>query len=207
MNKTLIIGGGNFPKNIDIIQFSKGYDNIIAVDRGYELLLKDNIRPNYLLGDFDSIKKNITIDSNIEIIKYPSEKSMTDMELAIEKSIELKSSFVVILGGTGSRLDHTFINVLLLKKLLENNIEGKIIDDNNEALLIDGNKKIEKCDFKYLSIVPLFNNTIISIRGVKYPLNNKKVSYGSSLCISNEITDSFSEIYTSNYSVVFKSKD
>lgn len=207
MSNTLIIGGGDFPSNIDLKDLFESFDNIIAADRGYELLYRCNIKPDFLLGDFDSIETNLKIDSSVEIIEYPSEKSMTDMEIAIDKAVEIKSKYVVILGATGSRLDHTFINMLLLKKLFDNNILGKIIDDNNEVTIIKNHAKVAKNKFKYLSIIPLFDNTIISLEGVKYPLDNQKVKYGSSLCISNEIISDFANIKTSNYCIIFMSKD
>ena len=69
MTNILIVAGGNFPENINISKLSEKNEIIIAVDKGYELLFNNNIKPDYLLGDFDSISKNLKIDSNINKIK------------------------------------------------------------------------------------------------------------------------------------------
>ena len=64
---TLIISGGTtdeiFLKNY--LNNNK-FDSIIAVDKGLEILNIFKIEPNYIIGDFDSINKEIL---NIEVGK------------------------------------------------------------------------------------------------------------------------------------------
>lgn len=76
----LIVSGGN----VDIEIKEKEYDKIIAVDKGLESVYKQNIKPDYIVGDFDSVDKNI-IDfyknKGIEIKEYNSEKDYTDTEI------------------------------------------------------------------------------------------------------------------------------
>lgn len=207
MNKTLIVGGGRFPTNIKLKEIIKECNCIIGVDKGYEFLVDNNIKVDFLLGDFDSINNKFKIDDSIEIIKYPSEKSMTDMDIAIEKAIEINSDEVIILGSTGTRLDHTIINIFLLKKLLDNNILATIIDDNNEIQMINNKVKIKNDHFKYISIIPIMDNTIVTLKGVKYPLNDMIINFGDSLPISNEIIDEYANITTNKYTILIKSKD
>lgn len=207
MTNILIVAGGNFPENINISKLSEKNEIIIAVDKGYELLFNNNIKPDYLLGDFDSISKNLKIDSNINKIKYPSEKSMTDLEIGIELAIELKAHKVTIIGATGTRLDHTFINIILLKKLFDNNIKGEILDDNNLIYIIKNYYEVESNEYKYLSIIPLYKDTIVSLKGVKYPLDKNNIRFGSSLGISNEIIEEKAYVEVNNYALLFLSND
>lgn len=132
---------------------------------------------------------------------------MTDMDIAIEKAIEINSDEVIILGSTGTRLDHTIINIFLLKKLLDNNILATIIDDNNEIQMINNKVKIKNDHFKYISIIPIMDNTIVTLKGVKYPLNDMIINFGDSLPISNEIIDEYANITTNKYTILIKSKD
>ena len=66
---TLIVTGGKINKKFlkKHLQTNK-YDIIIAVDKGLESLDKLNIIPNYIVGDFDSIDKNV-------LEKYKNSKS------------------------------------------------------------------------------------------------------------------------------------
>lgn len=207
MIKTIIVAGGNFPTNIYLETIFQKVNYIIAADRGFDYLKSLNIRPNFLIGDFDSLDSNLEKIRDVEIIKYPIEKSMTDLDIAIEKSILLSSNEVLILGGSGTRLDHTIINIFLLKKLFDKGIIGKIIDDNNEIILGKGIFDINKSSHKYLSVIPLYGNTKLSISGVKFPLENKIVNPFDSLTISNEIIEDSSKVEVSDYSIIIKSQD
>ena len=54
--KTLIVSGGNVGKEIlNKTIKNNNFNNIIAVDKGLEILDECNIQPNYIIGDFDSV--------------------------------------------------------------------------------------------------------------------------------------------------------
>ena len=83
--KTLIVSGGN----VDILflkeLLKEKYDCIIAVDKGIEALHELNIKPSYIVGDFDSVNKdivNIYRNENIQIQQHNPEKDYTDKEYA-----------------------------------------------------------------------------------------------------------------------------
>ena len=58
--KTLIVSGGNVEKEIlNKTIKNNNFDNVIAVDKGLEILDECNIQPNYIIGDFDSVNQKI----------------------------------------------------------------------------------------------------------------------------------------------------
>lgn len=82
------------------------YDIIIAVDKGLESLNKIRIKPTYIIGDFDSIKKRILKKyekTNINIKRLKPEKDFTDTHSAIRQAMELKSSKITIIGATRNK--------------------------------------------------------------------------------------------------------
>lgn len=206
MLKCLIVAGGSFP-SIDILQEAlEETDIIIAVDKGYEYLYANGVIPDYLLGDFDSITHSIP-DSNVIVEKYPTKKAATDLEIAIDKAISLNVNDVVLLGCTGTRIDHTFMNIFLLEKFLQNEIKAKILDDNNEIFMDKGKLELRNNEFKYFSIIPLHDNTTISIAGSKYELENCKVSPSNSMTISNEFLLEVVKIQVDKKVLIIKSRD
>lgn len=206
MLKCLIVAGGSFP-SVDILQEAlEETDIIIAVDKGYEYLHANGVIPDYLLGDFDSITYSIP-DSNVIVEKYPTEKAATDLEIAIDKAISLNVNDVVLLGCTGTRIDHTFMNIFLLEKFLRNDINAKILDDNNEIFMDKGKLELKNNEFKYFSIIPLHDNTTISIAGSKYELENCKVSPSNSMTISNEFILEVIKIQVDKKVLIIKSRD
>lgn len=117
--KTLIITGGNINKDF-LKEYLLDYDNLIAVDGGLKTLYELNIIPNYIIGDFDTIDSNIlniyANNEKVKIYKYSAEKDCTDTDLAIKLATNLESTQIYIIGGIGSRIDHTLGNIHAILK-------------------------------------------------------------------------------------------
>lgn len=215
MVKTLIVSGGNVEEEcFNQIYQSNKFDYIIASDKGLEILDKYNITPNYIIGDFDSIDKNILSKyiNNKEIVirELNPEKDYTDTHMAIKLAIELNSTDVTILGAIGTRIDHTIANIHTLKEALERGIECRIVNNRNEIQLINKKTVLEMDkEYKYISLIPLTTKVEeITLRGFKYPLSNATLEVGHSIGVSNEQYDKIAEIdLKSGILIMIKSKD
>lgn len=213
MIKTLIVSGGNVEDNI-LDSLKDEFNYIIASDRGLEVLDKFNVVPNYIIGDFDSIDKNILekyINNKDIIIKELNpEKDYTDTHMAIKLAIELNSKQITIIGAIGTRIDHTIANIHIIKETLDNNVECKIIDERNEIQLINKRTTLEKDEkYKYVSLIPLTTKVEgITLKGFKYPLSNATLEIGHSIGVSNEQVEKYAEIdLKEGILILIKSKD
>lgn len=211
---TLIVTGGTNNKNfIKKHLESNKYDIIIAVDKGLETLDALKIEPNYIVGDFDSINKEIFEKYKWlkdQIIKLNPEKDLTDTHSGIDLAIKLKSTSIVILGAIGTRIDHTIANIHILKIAMEKNITTKIIDEKNEITLINKNTVLKKDqNYKYISLIPLTTEVKkVTLKGLKYPLYEQNLYIGDSLGISNEQIEPKAEIKLGEgILILIKSKD
>ncbi|MFL0246993.1 thiamine diphosphokinase [Candidatus Clostridium stratigraminis] len=210
--KCIIIAGGT-PPSLELLKEEiDGSAFIICADSGADCLLRYNITPQYLIGDFDSINRdafNYLSSSNCNIERYPVAKDCTDSELALLKAKELGVDKIVFLGCTGSRLDHTLGNFGLLLKCLNSNIKGYIRDANNYIELLNSPIIISGKPKEKFSLLA-YNSTIknLTIYGAGYPLNNYELSIGDSLTVSNEFKDSEITItFSGGYLLLFRSKD
>lgn len=201
MLNTIIISGGNINENFFKEVMKKNeFNNVIACDRGLEVLYKCNIKPNYIIGDFDSINKNILENykkaSDIKIISLNPEKDYTDTHMALKLAIDLNSNDITIVGAIGTRLDHTLANINILKEALDNDVNCKIINENNYISLIDKTTIIEKDNrYKYVSLIPITTvATGITLQGFKYSLQNATMKIGESIGVSNEQIDEVARI-------------
>ncbi len=195
--ETLIVAGGEIDKN-DLRKYRREHEgyNIIAVDKGLEELERENIIPNHVVGDFDSISKKILkhYQSNSQIIfhKYNPEKDNTDTDIAIQLAIQLQSSSIIIIGALGKRMDHAIANIHILKKALDAKIPCQIVDAYNKIYLIKEKYTLYKDAIhgKYISLIPLTTEVKgITLKGFKYPLEKYSLPIGVSLGISNEIVE------------------
>lgn len=174
------------------------YDYVIAADSGLEHAERLGIRVDYILGDYDSVKPEVLemYAGNTETVTYPSEKDFTDTHLALLRAINNGAEVIDLIGATGSRLDHTMTNIFVMKAALDAETECAIYDAHNKIYLTDGNVSVKKCEQygKYISFAPMTEQAVLSISGVKYPLENYVLKQGLSLCQSNEIIDETANI-------------
>jgi thiamine pyrophosphokinase len=158
-------------------------DFVIAADGGLLCLEKLNIKPDLVMGDFDSLG---FIPTDGKVLTYSSNKNDTDMMLAVKKAIELGYKEIILFGGTGGRVDHTLSNIRTLLYASRRGVKIKMKDSKNDYIVLtDGSINIEGKG--YFSLFAMKNTAKgVSISDAKYDLDNVQLPCDSSLCTSNE---------------------
>ncbi len=196
--RIVIVSGGKLEENVclPILEGEKvGY--IIGVDRGVEFLYHHQIMPDYIVGDFDSVKKEVVDyyrnETHVGIRGYNPVKDASDTEIAIRLAMTLGGTELLILGATGGRIDHLWANVQSLTIPYKAGIHAQILDSQNRiSLLREGENHLKKSEAygDYFSVFPLGEEVFgFNITGAKYPLSNHLLTPYNSLCVSNEIAE------------------
>ncbi|WP_253195972.1 thiamine diphosphokinase [Gemella sp. zg-570] len=185
----------------------------VGVDSGAEFLIDNNIQPILICGDLDSFdyatyKK---ILKNTRIIKKENQ-DLTDAEFSLDVIIKNFSNVkkINIFGATGKRLDHFFGNILLLNNLKYEHLEITLYDNNNIIFVskLGVNKLTNNKEYKYISFVPIFENTVISIHNAKYSVENFKLTLDRANATSNEFFEDSNIILNTNKKcLIIYSKD
>ena len=181
-------------------------DVVICADAGILHAEKIGVVPDFWVGDLDSSDKNHKCK---ELLKLPTEKDDTDTMSAARLAVSKGVTSVRMFGCTGTRLDHTFANLFVLKFLLDSGVSATIEDEHNKIfLLTKGNHKIKGEVNRFLSMLPFCSEVRLSIRGVKYPLSNYTLQDNFPVGVSNQIIDEYCEIeINSGTLAVFLSND
>lgn len=137
MSVCYIISAGDCEKiNID----KKGNDLIIAADAGMNYCRRDNIVPDIIIGDFDSLG---CIPDADNVITLPVEKDDTDTSFAVKYAMEKGYKKFVIFGATGGkRQDHTFANIALLSFISKNGGIGFLVSGDTTITAVTDAKLI-----------------------------------------------------------------
>ena len=212
----MIISGGSVKDSfaLSFLQQKKP-EYVIAADRGMEFCYRNGIRPDVIVGDFDSADGKVLSyfrgQKDVEIITLNPVKDDTDTEFAIRHAMEKGASTITVLGGTGSRIDHVLGNIELLGIGLSRGIPIILQDSCNRVRMIDQGITIGKEEQfgVYVSLIPYTAQVEhLYLRGFKYPLSDYCMTGFNSLGVSNEITDERGEIsFEKGILLVIESRD
>ena len=193
-----IVSGGTAPSERLLRSYLEKVDFIIAADRGSECLYNYGIIPDLLLGDFDSVKKEILDDVKLqikEVLEFPPEKDYTDTEIAIIEAIKRGAKKIYLFGAIGSRMDHTLGNIGLILTTKKRGATLEIIDDNNRLYLGEKKMKLLGEYGENISFHALCDTVkSFKIRGAKYNLEPYDISLLYPRAICNEFVDAPIEI-------------
>lgn len=199
---TVIVSGGEIREEcaLPILQ-SEDTEFIIGVDRGLVFLYDHGIKPDYIVGDFDSVPHGLIEyyreELNVPVREYNPVKDASDTEIALRLCLGLNRKQILILGATGNRIDHLWANVQCLRIALEAGADARIVDSHNQIRLLDQGITLRKDQAfgRYFSLFPLeLPVEDLSITGAKYPLKNHYMKPNDSLCVSNEYAEDQVEI-------------
>lgn len=167
-----------------------GSAHILAADGGALNALKLGLAPQTIIGDLDSLSGEQVerfSAAGAEILRFPMEKDETDLELALQWSVDKGASAIFILGALGGRFDQTLANTYLLALPGLQDIQIELVDgEQNIRLLRPGTHSVAGRTGDTVSLIPLAGKVGgITSRGLKYPLRDESLEFGPARGISN----------------------
>lgn len=215
MKDIIIFLNGEYGNNEEILRLCSN-KRIISADGGTNKLYELKLMPEVIIGDFDSIKKEVLdyyTNLGVKTIKTIPEKDYTDFEICLcyinntlitdmttrfknitkitkDKYLNLKDKNILILGGLGKRLDMSLTNLKKAHGL--RNI--KFITASNEICFwTNKNEILKNLKGKTFSLIPISDIKNLSLNGFVYPLKNIDVSKDIGLC-SNIVAKNYASI-------------
>lgn len=220
----LIVTGGTVDRKLllEVYHGAYGYPvqpYVIGVDKGLEGLKELNIKPDLVIGDFDSVESGIrasyitspdaVVRDNCVILN--PEKDLTDTHAAVLEAEKMGFDRALIIGASGTRLDHTCANLGLLYTCLMHGIRAEILDCHNRIYLVEHRKIIRADNLygPYISLLP-FSDCVkgITLKGFQYDVENLLLRKGDTIGISNELREEEGHITVGDgYLYVMETKD
>lgn len=184
MKPCLIISGGQ-PSPIPET-YKTSY--VIACDQGCAYALAQGVRPDLVIGDFDSYSGPLPTD--IEILRFPPEKDDTDTMMALKIALERGFRRFEICCALGGRLDHLYANLQTMVYAVEHGASCSITETDSWATVLkNGSICLPRREGFSLSVFSVSDlSQGVSLEGVKYPLTDASLSNTFPLGVSNEWT-------------------
>jgi len=209
--RVVIFAGGELsPDYFDLLDED---DFIIGADQGALFLISHGYTPDIAVGDFDSVspealqdienlsKKTITCDA--------VNKDLTDSEMALDIAIDQQPDSILLLGVTGTRIDHSLASIQMMTRALQRQINCYVMDTHNYITLTGSQAVINDLGYTYVSLLPLTPEVSgITIEGFQYPLTDATLKLGQSLGVSNKLISSSGTVsIRSGLLLIIQSKD
>jgi thiamine pyrophosphokinase len=164
-------------------------DLVICADGGAGNALAMGFQPQVVIGDLDSMEAGLREHLEKEgcrFVEHPARKDETDSELAIRYALAEGATEVVVLAALGGRLDHTLANVMLLTVPELGNVGARLVDGNQEVLLIRDEITIKGRPGDVVSLLPISAHAEgIRTEGLEYPLHDGTLRLGAARGVSN----------------------
>ena len=193
--RCVIVAGGDRPT--ELFQKITENDFVIAADSGLKFCLEANVRPDLIVGDFDSFFG--ALPKGVETVKLPTHKDDTDLLFAARCGVERGLSRFAILGGYGSRPDQNMAMFQTLCWIVEQkeDADATAICNGFEVSVIKNQRKTFKADKnRYLSVFAI-DGDAEGVEGVHNLLvDSRAAGYDQSHVLTKDFHDFLGERLT-----------
>lgn len=170
---------------------------LIAADAGVEHLHRRGLTPDWVVGDFDSLGY---VPRGENIIRHPVEKDDTDTMLAVKTAMDRGCRELVLFGGVGGRMDHTYANLQTLTWIARQGGRGYMVCGDMLATVVENDvlSLPEGMEGTISVFCPDGSAEGVSLRGLYYPLENGALTSGFPLGVSNHFTGEGASVSVKN---------
>ena len=188
---TLIFIGGD-PPHPNVRQHLPTDAFVIAADSGYAHAIAMGFVPNELVGDMDSITAiDLTDahDSNVLITEYPTDKDLTDTEIAIASALARQSTHITVVSGGGDRFDHVLGMVHSLASCA-GTVDTTLFIGTARVSYVSYTKEFQlnTQPGDIVSLIPLGGDNTVTTTGLQWELTNDTLQSFASRGVSNIAT-------------------
>ncbi len=198
MNRIIIFANGDLPDIDKVRAILRDDDYIICADGGTRHASALDLKPALVIGDMDSadsaLLKKLQADG-VPLELYPRDKNETDLELAIQRAIELGPRKVVIVAALGGRMDQTLANIALLSDIRLSTFDFRLDDGVEEILFCRDQAEIKGRSGDIVSLIPWGGPVHgVQTQDLKWQLNSETLYPDKTRGISNEMISDVANI-------------
>ncbi len=175
--RALIICNGEAPSRALSRKLARDSDLVIAADGGANIARRFGIRPDFIIGDLDSITQATRNYFRTSTFVRIARQDSTDLEKALSYARQQHVKKVTLLAATGKRIDFTLGNLSVLWNFASR-FELTVETDDWLAIPIVGGLKLDVTKGSTVSLIPFGLCSGITLSGLRFPLTNAVMRIG-----------------------------
>ena len=199
-SKAAVFLNGTYPPEhnnfyIDVDKRCRSDSIVIVTDGGLKFFIDNNIHPDIITGDLDSVsRESIELFSSSKVITTSSDnKTLTDGEMALEWCVKNHIKDVMLCGGidTSFETDHLLGNIFMMFAFKDKFNSINMRDYCQEIIPIENETYSGKGKpGDTLSVIPVSDDIVYEADGLKYDPSGKLFKFGQTEPLRNELTES-----------------
>ena len=198
LGATVVVFTGGDPMRTEVAQLLPDDAYVIAADSGLHTALALDRSVDVVIGDFDSVTAEAlaaatTAGATIE--RHPVAKDQTDLELALDRALELTPARIVVVGGHGGRLDHFLANALLLASERYAAVAVQAYMGDGVVYVVRDAVDLRGREGDPLTLLPAHGSAHdVVTEGLRFPLRGETLHPGSTRGVSNEFVSTHASV-------------
>lgn len=183
--RILLLCNGEPPSRRLLRALARSADTIVAADGGANAALRAGIRPDVVIGDFDSLFPSTRRALRSARLIRVRRQDNTDLEKALDFIARSGPARVVIAAATGGRIDFTLGNLSVFWNYTPS-LSITFVGDGWHASAVGRRRTVEAPAGTTVSLIPFGSCSGITLRGLRYPLKDASMRTGE-IGVSNVV--------------------
>lgn len=188
----IVLAAGDLPSRSLLPRLLNDVDVVVAADAGLAHAAELGLRPQRIVGDLDSVDPVMLEHyQGVRTERHRVDKDELDLELALIAARELGATSFRVLGAFGGRLDHSLAALFIGARWAKAGSEVSLHGGSHEAwLCLPGRPVVlSLATGTTVSILALGEQAVLSSVGLRYPLHDTRLGFGTGLGMSNVAAD------------------
>ena len=190
MGETIVVFAGGDRPPASVLVGLPPESFVIAADSGFDHARRLGVKVDLLVGDLDSISAaGLGLAGEIE--QHPTDKNATDLAIALDAAARKGPSQVIVVGGSGGRIDHFLANAALFTASAYSELELTWLPGNAAVHVVRDRIELSGSPGDIVSLLPYGGPARgVTTVGLRWPLIGAELGPGTSLGVSNQMIES-----------------
>ena len=207
LNHTLLIGNGEPVSSRLLRAWARTADFILAADGGAEQARAAGLTPDLIIGDLDSVSLTTRRAFAATAWEHLPDPHRTDLQKALDFLVKHHCRRVTLAGFTGGRIDFSFGNLLAIYPYAKK-LDVCLAGNGWRIYPVFRHRLFTAQPGARVSLLPLKNCRGVTLRGLKFPLQNAYLPLGTTRSLSNQATAKrFTVSLTSGFLLVYQEEN
>lgn len=188
--KCVVVANGSFPQTELPLQLLYQASTVIACDGAIDALIREQITPDAIVGDLDSLPSSLR-HQFADRIHQVKEQETNDLTKSVHFAYQAGHKEVLIIGATGLREDHTLGNISLLMEYAPLFDRIEILSDYGIFTPLLQTTTLRCQAGTQVSIFSLSESGTITTSGLRWPIVNRHLTAWWQGTLNESLEDHF----------------